>query len=171
MLSALWAHREYSTLAEGLLALKCCHGISYTPYKLWIRRLKQIGSLTSSTNVNFSFLTLVGSSQSVWQFVPCQHRLALTQSQKSKNDYHCTDTSLPGWHALWMTSAVIFSLFFSLCVPSCVSLSQAFSSLLGFNLQDFLYDSWTWHQIKLKQHRRSADWVQICLIKGIFIWD
>lgn len=145
MLSALWAHREYSTLAEGLLALKCCHWISYTPYKLWIRRLKQIGSLTSSTNVNFSFLTLVGSSQSGWQFVPCQHRLALTQSQKSKNEYHCTDTSLPGWRALWMTSAVIFSyIFFSLSVPSCVSLSQAFSSLLGFNsklhLKDFLHD-------------------------------
>lgn len=53
-----WTPKEKShmmlavpSVAVGLPALKSCHWISFTPYKIWIRRLKQIWFLTSSTHV------------------------------------------------------------------------------------------------------------------------
>lgn len=54
--------------------------------------------------------------------------------------HHC----LAGMLFEWLLQSSFHVFFFSLSVPSCVSLSQAFSSLLGFNsklhLKDFLYD-------------------------------
>lgn len=119
----LWDHKEkicmmldVLNLAEGLLSLKRCHWISYTLFKLWIRHLKQAPSSTSSTNGKFSLLTLVHdslSTHSIWQFVSrqcCCH----TPSQTSKNDYHCSDTSLPGCRALRVTPAEQWLIGFSI---------------------------------------------------------
>lgn len=51
---------DISTLTPVSWLWSVCHCISYILNKLWIRHLKQIRSLSSSTNVNFFFPDLGG---------------------------------------------------------------------------------------------------------------
>lgn len=120
----LWAHTfkiyfimlDIPTLDIGAASLwSAATEYLVLPYKLWIRQLKQIRPLTSSTNVNFFFFFWpwwTARDPAAESDHLCGVSTAASLRAKSPKMYHCTDTSLPAWLALWMTSAVNVSLVF-----------------------------------------------------------